>query len=131
MVKNMKKTLRIILVGFFIFTFIGQVILFLYLSEMHSASNQGMSIRGADVVFFVTDGYSESDLLGVKEYLDEWRGTVIIAGLSENHTTTEGSIITDILITDINEITLYDAIIIPGGESAPDPDPTVGLTGQQ
>lgn len=116
----MNKTIRIILVGFFIFTFIGQVILFLYLSEMNSAYNQGMSIRGADVVFFIADGYSESDFLGVKGYLDEWRGTVIIAGLSENQTTTGGSIImTDILISDIEEITLFDAIVIPGGELVP------------
>ena len=116
MVKNLKKTLRIILVGFFVFTFIGQVILFLYLSEMHSASNQGMSITGADVVFLISDGYSDSDLQGVKKYLDQWRGTVSIAGLSDNHTTREGSIMTDILISDIDEITFYDAIVIPGGE---------------
>lgn len=112
----MNKTLRIILVGFFIFTFIGQVVLFIFLSETNSDFNQGMSIRGAAVVFFIADGYSESDFLGVKEYLDQWRGTVIVAGLSENQTTTEGSIITDIFISDIDEITPYDAIVIPGGE---------------
>jgi putative intracellular protease/amidase len=119
MVNNMNKTVRIILVGFFIFVFIGQLILFFYFSEMRSASNQGMSIRGANIVFFVADGYSESDLYGVKKYLDQWRGTVIVAGLSDNHTTREGSVMTDILISDIGEITLYDAIVIPGGESAP------------
>lgn len=65
------------------------------------------------------DGYSESDFLGVKKYLDQWRGTVIIAGLSVNQTTTEGSIMTDLLISDIDKITHYDAIVIPGGELAP------------
>lgn len=119
MVSNMNKTKRIILVGFFIFMFIGQVILFFYFSEMMNSSDQGIDIRGANIVFFVADGYSESDFLGVKGYLDQWRGTVIIAGLSENQTTTESSIITDILISDIDEITLYDAIVIPGGELAP------------
>ena len=98
----MNKTLRIILVCFFIFTFIGQLILFLHFSEMKSAYNQGMSIRGADVVFFISEGYSDSDLQGVKKYLDQWRGTVSIAGLSDNHTTREGSILTDILISDID-----------------------------
>ncbi|UCE14265.1 MAG: DJ-1/PfpI family protein [Candidatus Heimdallarchaeota archaeon] len=115
----MNKTLRIILVGFFILTFLGQVLLWFYFDSMNSTLNQGMSIRGADVVFFLADGYSESDYLGVKEYLDQWRGTVITAGLSENQTTSESSIMTDILISDINEITLYDAIVIPGGGLAP------------
>ncbi|MHA2247294.1 MAG: DJ-1/PfpI family protein, partial [Candidatus Hodarchaeales archaeon] len=112
----MNKTLRIILVGFFLFTFIGQVVLFIFLSENNSDFNQGMSIRGANVVFFMADGYSESDFLSVKHLLDQWRGTVIVAGLSENQTTTEGSIITDLLISEIGEITTYDAIVIPGGE---------------
>jgi putative intracellular protease/amidase len=74
-----------------------------------------MSIRGADIVFFVADGYSEADLFDVKGYLDEWHGNVIVAGLSESHSTTEGSITPDILISDINEIIPYDAIVIPGG----------------
>ncbi|MFX1286473.1 MAG: DJ-1/PfpI family protein [Promethearchaeota archaeon] len=112
----MNKTLRIILIGFFIFTFIGQVILWMYFDAMKSAFDQGMSIRGADVVFFVTDGYSETDFQGVKEYLDKWHGTIIVSGLSDNHTTTESSIMTDILISDIDDITHYDALVIPGGE---------------
>ncbi|MFX0014454.1 MAG: DJ-1/PfpI family protein [Promethearchaeota archaeon] len=114
----MNKTLRIILIGFFICTFIGNIILWVYFDSMRSSYNQGMSIRGADVVFFVADGFSESDLLGVKEFLDQWHGKVTIAGLSEEQTTSEGSLVTGILISDIDEITLYDAIVIPGGESA-------------
>ncbi|UCG02823.1 MAG: DJ-1/PfpI family protein [Candidatus Heimdallarchaeota archaeon] len=114
----MNKKLRIILVGFFTLTFFAQLIFFFYFSEMRSAYNQGMSIRGADIVFFVADGYSESDFQGVKEYFDDWQGSVIVAGLSENHSTTEGTITTDILISDIHEIALIDAIIIPGGEFA-------------
>jgi protease I len=78
-----------------------------------------MSIRGADVVFFMADGYSENDFLGVKEYLSQWRGTVIVAGVSENLTSTEGSISSDILISDIENISTYDAVVIPGGLSAP------------
>ncbi|MFX0205620.1 MAG: DJ-1/PfpI family protein [Candidatus Hodarchaeota archaeon] len=114
----MNKKLRIILVGFFSFTFIAQLFFFFYLSEMRSAYNQGMSIRGTDIVFFVADGYSEADLLGVKEYLDEWHGNVIIAGLSNYlvSSTNEESVTPDIQISDINEITLYDAIVIPGGD---------------
>ncbi|MHA2226902.1 MAG: DJ-1/PfpI family protein [Candidatus Hodarchaeales archaeon] len=115
----MKKSLRIILVGFFVFTFIGQVILWMYFDSLYSSSNQGMSIRGADVVFFMADGYSENDFLGVKEYLSQWRGTVIVAGVSENLTSTEGSISSDILISDIENISTYDAVVIPGGLSAP------------
>lgn len=112
----MNKTLKIILVGFFLLTFIGQVLLFVYLGEQHSASNQGMSIRGASIVFFITDGYSESDLQGVKQQFEQWRGTVTIAGLSENLTAKESSITADILLLDIDEITTYDAIVLPGGE---------------
>ncbi|MFW9906505.1 MAG: DJ-1/PfpI family protein [Candidatus Thorarchaeota archaeon] len=111
----MNKTLRIILVGFLALMFIGQVILGMYFDAMNSELNQGMSIRGADIVFFVADGYSESDLQGVKNYLDKWRGTVTVAGLSNNHTSTGGSIVTDIPIYDITDITLYDAVVIPGG----------------
>lgn len=116
MVKNMNKKIRIFLTGFFLFTFIGQVMIFLYLSETNSDLNQGMSIRGARIIIFTTDGYSESDLQGVKIFLDRWRGTVTIAGLSETLTTTGGSIISDVLISDIDEITTYNAIFIPGGE---------------
>ncbi len=112
----MNKTLKIILVGFFLLTFIGQVLLFVYLGEQHSASNQGMSIRGASIVFFIADGYSESDLQGVKQQFEQWRGTVTIAGLSENLTAKESSITADILLLDIDEITTYDAIVLPGGE---------------
>lgn len=119
MVKILNKTLRIILVGFFILTFIGQVLLWVYFDSMNSKFNQGMSIRGANVIFFIADGYSESDYLGVKEFLDQWHGTVVTAGVSENQTTTGGSTITDILFSDIDEISLYDAIVIPGGELAP------------
>ncbi len=119
MVKYMNKTLRIILVGFFILTFFGQVILFLYLGERNAALNQGMSIRGANIVFFAADGYSEGDLQSVKQYFDQWRGTITIAGLSGNLTAKESSITANILLQDINEITAYDAIVIPGGELAP------------
>jgi protease I len=114
----MNKKLRIILVGFFTFMFIGQLILWMYFDARNTQLNQGMSIRGASVLFFVADGYSESDFQGVRGYFDEWRGSVIVAGLSENHSTTEGLVTADILISDINEIALYDAIIIPGGEFA-------------
>jgi len=119
MVKYMNKTLRIILVGFFILTFVGQVILFLYLGERNAALNQGMSIRGASIVFFAADGYSESDLQGVKQYFDQWRGTVTIAGLSETVTAKEASMTSDILLSDIDEIGIYDAIVLPGGDLAP------------
>lgn len=119
LVKNMNKTIKIILVGFLLLTFVGQLILFIYLDEMNSTLNQGMSIRGASIVFFAADGYSESDLQGVKQYFDQWRGTVTIAGLSENLTAKESSITADILLLDIDEITPYDAIVLPGGELAP------------
>lgn len=115
----MKKTVKIGLVGFFILTFVGQAVLFIYLGERNAALNQGMSIRGASIVFFTADGYSESDLQGVKQHFDQWRGTVTIAGLSEVLTTKEGSMTSDILLLDIDEITTYDAIFLPGGELAP------------
>ena len=114
----MNKKLRIVLVGFFTLMFIGQLILWMYFDARYTQLNQGMSIWGANVVFCVADGYSESDFQGVKEYFDEWHGSVTVAGLSENHSTTEGTITTDILISDIHEIALIDAIIIPGGEFA-------------
>ncbi|UCG90718.1 MAG: DJ-1/PfpI family protein [Candidatus Heimdallarchaeota archaeon] len=115
----MKKIIKIILVGFFIITFVGQLMLWFFLDARNSALNQGMSIRGASIVFFTADGYSEGDLQGVKQYFDQWQGEVTIAGLSENLTTIDGSMTSDILLFDINEITLYDAIVLPGGELAP------------
>ena len=114
----MNKKIRIILVGFFILTFVAQLLLWFYLDARNSALNQGMSIRGASIVFFVADGYSENDFRGVKQYFDQWRGTVTIAGLSENLTAKEASMTSDILLSDIDEIVNYDAIVLPGGDIA-------------
>ncbi|MFX1507923.1 MAG: hypothetical protein ACFFDC_17690, partial [Promethearchaeota archaeon] len=77
----MNKKLRIILVGFFTLMFIGQLILWMYFDARNTQLNQGMSIWGANVVFCVADGYSESDFQGVKEYFDKWHGSVTVAGL--------------------------------------------------
>ena len=114
--KNVNKKLKIILIGFLILTFIGQVFLFVYLGELRSNFDQGMSIRGTNTIFFMADGYSESDFLGVKDYLNQWQGKVIIAGISENLTTNKSVLISDILLSDIDDITTYDAIVIPGGK---------------
>jgi protease I len=112
------KKVRIFFVGFMIILFGVQLIGLVILSELN-ASKPGMSIRGADVVILVTDSYNEAHLNGVKQYLDSWRGVVTIVGTTENVTSDEGStMIVDIIISDIDDITVYDAIFIPGGEIA-------------
>ncbi|MFX0052193.1 MAG: hypothetical protein ACFE8U_12990, partial [Candidatus Hermodarchaeota archaeon] len=69
----MNKKVKAILVGFFILTFIVQLGWFLTLEKRINDSNQGMSIRGARIIIFTADGYSDDDFQGVKQYLDQWR----------------------------------------------------------
>ncbi|MFX0183337.1 MAG: DJ-1/PfpI family protein [Candidatus Hodarchaeota archaeon] len=115
----MNKGVKAILVVFFILTFIVQLGWFLTLEKRINDSNQGMSIRGARIIIFTGDGYSEDDLQGVKQYLDQWRGTVIIVGKTEQIISEEGQTFdSDLLLTDIDDITVYDAIFIPGGQLA-------------
>lgn len=115
----MNKTVKVILVGFFIILFFVQIGWFLTLEKRLNASNQGMSIRGAKIVIFTADGYSQDDLQGVKQYLDQWRGTVTIAGMTEQIISEEGQTFdSDLLLTDIDDITSYDAIFVPGGQLA-------------
>jgi protease I len=115
----MNKTVKVILVGFFIILFFVQIGWFLTLEKRLNASNQGMSIRGAKIVIFTADGYSEEDLQGVKQYLDQWRGTVTIVGITEQLISKEGQVFdSDLLLTDIEDITVYDAIFVPGGQLA-------------
>lgn len=113
----MKKSIRIILTGFFIITFIGQVAIFLILSDMRDASEEGMSIRGADIVIFIADGVAEEELTAVTKCLQNWKGRVSIAGVNNETTSLNGSIFhADFLIGDIYNISFFDAIFIPGGE---------------
>ena len=60
------------LTGFFIMTFVAQVVLFLILSDMNSDSEEGMSISGSDIVVFIADGVAEEDLTTVSTYLKNW-----------------------------------------------------------
>jgi putative intracellular protease/amidase len=113
----MKKTIRIILLGFFIFTFVGQVAIFLILSDMNRASEEGMSIRGADIVVFIADGVLEEDLTAVTTYLRNWRGRISIAAVDNETTSMNGSLIdSDFLIEEVYNISYFDTIFIPGGE---------------
>ncbi|MFX0173857.1 MAG: DJ-1/PfpI family protein [Candidatus Hodarchaeota archaeon] len=113
----MNNKVKTILVGFFILTFIVQLGWFLTLEKRINDSNQGMSIRGARIIIFTTDGYSEDDFQGVKQYFDQWRGTVTIAGITEQVISEKGlTLNSDILFTDTEDITVYDAIFIPGGQ---------------
>ncbi|MFX0152572.1 MAG: DJ-1/PfpI family protein [Candidatus Hodarchaeota archaeon] len=115
----MNKKVKAILVGFFILTFIVQLGWFLTLEKRINDSNQGMSIRGARIIIFTADGYSDDDFQGVKQYLDQWRGIVTIVGMKEQVISEKGlTLNSDILFTDIEDITVYDAIFIPGGQLA-------------
>lgn len=111
--------LRIVLVGFFVLMFIGQVFLF-FVFEERIRQNQGMSIRGASIAIFVADGFSEEGFQSVKDKLEQWHGTVTVAGLSNDVTSNENhDFESDLLISDIGDNDLYDAIFIPNGELAP------------
>ncbi|MFX0208619.1 MAG: DJ-1/PfpI family protein [Candidatus Hodarchaeota archaeon] len=113
----MNKKVKTILVGFFILTFIVQFGWFLTLERRINDSNQGMDISGARIIIFTADGYSEDDFQGVKQFLDQWRGIVTIVGMKEQVLSEEGlTLNSDILFTDIKDITIYDAIFIPGGQ---------------
>jgi protease I len=115
----MNKKVKTILVGFFILTFIVQLGWFLTLEKRINDSNQGMSIRGSNIIIFTPDGYSEDDFQGVKQYLDQWSGIVSIVGMKEQVISTEGlTLHSDILFTNIADITAFDAIFIPGGQLA-------------
>ncbi|MHA2073755.1 MAG: DJ-1/PfpI family protein [Candidatus Hodarchaeales archaeon] len=112
----MKKSIRIVLTGFIIVTFVAQVALFLILSDMNRSSEEGMSIRGADIVIFIADGVAEEDLTTVSTYLQNWKGRVSIAGANNESTSLNGSIfLADFLIEEIYNVSFFDAVFIPGG----------------
>jgi putative intracellular protease/amidase len=113
----MKKSIRIILTGFLVITFVAQVALFLILSDLNRTSEEGMSIRGADIVIFIADGVAEDDLNSVMSYLRNWEGRLSIAGVNNETTSLNGTVfIADFLIEEIYNVSFFDAIFIPGGE---------------
>lgn len=110
--------MRIVVVSLFVIMFGVQVLGLVVFSNL-KASSSGISMRGASVVMFVADHYDEDDLQGIKEYLDNWRSKVTIAGTAENVTSTGStSMTTDMLLAGIDDITVFDAVFIPGGEHA-------------
>jgi len=115
----MNKTIKVILLGFFVLIFIGQIFFFFMIQERIRAQDQDMSILGASIAIFIADGFSEEGLQSVKDNLEQWQGTVTIAGLANDVTSIEAhNFESDLLISDIGSNVLYDAFFIPGGELA-------------
>lgn len=82
-----------------------------------SRENLPINMRDSEICVIVLDGYSESDLQGIKQYTDRWLGVMRTTGLSSNITSRNGNSINPrFLISEISNISAFDAIFIPGGD---------------
>ncbi|MHA1967886.1 MAG: DJ-1/PfpI family protein, partial [Candidatus Hodarchaeales archaeon] len=82
-----------------------------------SRENLPINMRDSEICVILLDGYSESDFQGVKQYTYPWLGVMRTAGLSTNITSNNGnSLKPRFLISEISNISAFDAVFIPGGD---------------
>ena len=75
-------------------------------------SVQAKSMEGVEIVAFIAPGVDTDELNFIQNYLEAYGCNLTIAGTD----TTIAGISVDILIHDVN-VTYYDVILIPGGDS--------------
>ncbi len=113
---NRNGKIALIVVVCFQVVIVGAQLLWLA-NLMLSRENLPINMRDSEICVIVLDGYSESDLQGVKQYMDQWLGVMRITGLNSNITSSNGdSIKPRIILSEISNISAFDAIFIPGGE---------------
>ncbi len=82
-----------------------------------SRENLPINMRDSEICVILLDGYSESDLQGIKQYTYPWLGVMRTTGLSSNITSRNGNSISPrFLISEISNVSVFDAIFIPGGD---------------
>ncbi|MFW9779092.1 MAG: DJ-1/PfpI family protein [Candidatus Heimdallarchaeota archaeon] len=113
-----KNTMRLILVVVFgiQLVFFG---LSLFLMEDFDApqTDAAISMHGADVIVFLTDGFSKRDLQNVAHFIgDLWGARITLAGLIQNVTADDGTQFRDLsVLQGTTDVMDFDGIYIPGG----------------
>ncbi|MFW9856954.1 MAG: DJ-1/PfpI family protein [Candidatus Thorarchaeota archaeon] len=113
--KNMRRLILVVVVGiqllFFGFS------LFLMENFDTPQTNTAISMHGADVIVFLSDGFSKRDFQNVAHFIGELWGTrITLAGLIQNVTADDGTLFRDLYVLQgATNITGFDGIYIPGG----------------
>jgi putative intracellular protease/amidase len=109
---------KIVLIGIVAIQFVLVGAQILWFSNLTSSrENLPINMRDSEICVILLDGFSESDMQGVKDYTYSWLGVMRTTGLSSNITSRNGNSISPrFLISEISNISVFDAIFIPGGD---------------
>lgn len=101
-----KKLFSLILISIF---FVG-------LNTDNTLKTKAITFDDVNVIVFTASGQVYNEYIGVRNNLEKWGATVTVAAYTETVVTVGSpTITTDILIPNIDNITDYDVIFMPGG----------------